>query len=275
MVGIGPKETLSQHKIPVISPLTGVGQNLWDQIIFPVVHAMDIPTSAQLITEPQYSRKTVQQYLDDAAGPLSSENGFIAFEKIPKTLRVNFTAAALADLETFPSDWPEVEYVSNSGVGVGYILAALTASKSRGNVTINSADASLPPVINLGWLTDPNNTDAQVAVAAVKRIRQAWASISNITIGPEVVPGPGVTTDAQILAYIRESASTIYHAAATCKMGKLGTAGAVVDSNARVFGVQRLRVVDNSVAPFAVPGHPQSTVYMLAEKIADSILKNE
>ncbi|PQE30233.1 choline dehydrogenase protein [Rutstroemia sp. NJR-2017a WRK4] len=273
--GIGPKETLSQYKIPIISALSGVGQNLWDQIIFPVVRAMDIPTGAQLITDPQYSQKTLQQYLEHAAGPLSSENGFIAFEKIPKTLRSNFTAAALADLATFPSDWPEVEYVSNSGVGVGYILAALTASKSRGNVTINSTDSSVPPVINLGWLTDPNNTDAQVAVAAVKRIRQAWASISKITVGAEVVPGPEVTTDAQILAYIRGSASTIYHAAATCKMGKPGAAGAVVDSKARVFGVQRLRVVDNSVAPFAVPGHPQSTVYMLAEKIADAILKNE
>ncbi|PQE05631.1 choline dehydrogenase protein [Rutstroemia sp. NJR-2017a BBW] len=273
--GIGPKETLSQYRIPIISALSGVGQNLWDQIIFPVVRAMDIPTGAQLITEPQYSQKTLQQYLEHAAGPLSSENGFIAFEKIPKTLRSNFTAAALADLATFPSDWPEVEYVSNSGVGVGYILAALTASKSRGNVTINSTDSSAPPVINLGWLTDPNNTDAQVAVAAVKRIRQAWASISKITVGAEVVPGPEVTTDAQILAYIRGSASTIYHAAATCRMGKPGAAGAVVDSKARVFGVQRLRVVDNSVAPFAVPGHPQSTVYMLAEKIADAILKNQ
>ena len=270
--GIGPNATLSEYEIPIISDLSGVGQNLWDQIIFPVAHAMDVPTGAELITEPQYSQNTLQQYLNHATGPLSSENGFIAFEKIPQTLRSNFTSAALSDLASFPSDWPEVEYVSNSGVGVGYILATLTASLSRGNVTIASADASVPPVVNLGWLSDPNDTDAQVAVAAVKRIRQAWSSISAITIGSELVPGPNITTDAAILAYIRESTSTIYHAAATCSMGKLGAPGAVVDSEARVFGVQGLRVVDNSVIPFAVPGHPQSTVYMLAEKIADIIL---
>ncbi|EMR80542.1 putative gmc oxidoreductase protein [Botrytis cinerea BcDW1] len=270
--GIGPNATLSEYEIPIISDLSGVGQNLWDQIIFPVAHAMDVPTGAELITEPQYSQNTLQQYLNHATGPLSSENGFIAFEKIPQTLRSNFTSAALSDLASFPSDWPEVENVSNSGVGVGYILATLTASLSRGNVTIASADASVPPVVNLGWLSDPNDTDAQVAVAAVKRIRQAWSSISAITIGSELVPGPNITTDAAILAYIRESTSTIYHAAATCSMGKLGAPGAVVDSEARVFGVQGLRVVDNSVIPFAVPGHPQSTVYMLAEKIADIIL---
>ncbi|ESZ93964.1 hypothetical protein SBOR_5667 [Sclerotinia borealis F-4128] len=273
--GIGPNETLSQYNISVISDLSGVGQNLWDQIIFPVVHAMDIPTSAQLITEPQYSQKTLRQYLKHKAGPLSAENGFIAFEKIPESLRSNFTAAALSDLASFPSDWPEVEYVSNSGVGVGYLLATLAASVSRGHVTMSSADASVPPVINLGWLSDPNNTDAQVAVAAVKRIRKAWASISAITTGLELVPGPSVASDVEILAYIRDSTSTIYHAAATCSMGKLGAPGAVVDSKARVFGVQGLRVVDNSVAPFAVPGHPQSTVYMLAEKIADVILKGK
>ncbi|KAK6598714.1 choline dehydrogenase [Botrytis cinerea] len=219
--GIGPNATLSEYEIPIISDLSGVGQNLWDQIIFPVAHAMDVPTGAELITEPQYSQNTLQQYLNHATGPLSSENGFIAFEKIPQTLRSNFTSAALSDLASFPSDWPEVEYVSNSGVGVGYILATLTASLSRGNVTIASADASVPPVVNLGWLSDPNDTDAQVAVAAVKRIRQAWSSISAITIGSELVPGPNITTDAAILAYIRESTSTIYHAAATCSMASL------------------------------------------------------
>jgi choline dehydrogenase len=50
-------------------------------------------------------------------------------------------------------------------------------------------------------------------------------------------------------------------------MGKSVEKGAVVDSQARVFGVKRLRVVDNSVVPFCLPGHPQATVYMLAEKI--------
>ena len=70
---------------------------------------------------------------------------------------------------------------------------------------------------------------------------------------------------------MRESAFTLYHASATCKMGRSGDAMAVVDSKARVFGVEGLRVVDASAFPFLPPGHPQATVYMLAEKIAEDI----
>ena len=48
---------------------------------------------------------------------------------------------------------------------------------------------------------------------------------------------------------------------------------AVVDSQARVFGVNGLRIVDAAAFPFLPPGHPQSTVYALAEKISDAILQ--
>lgn len=121
------------------------------------------------------------------------------------------------------------------------------------------------------WLTDPADVDAQVAVAAFRRIRQAWASIENVTIGPEIIPRPAVQSDDEILNYIRNVSIPLYHAGATCAMGKKGDLGAVLDSQARVFGVQRLRVVDLSAVPFSPPGHPQATVYMLAEKIADII----
>jgi choline dehydrogenase-like flavoprotein len=92
-----------------------------------------------------------------------------------------------------------------------------------------------------------------------------------VTIGEEYLPGPNVTSDEQIVEYMRESAFTLYHASATCKMGKRQDEMAVVDSQARVYGVQGLRVVDASAFPFLPPGHPQATVYMLAEKIAEDV----
>jgi choline dehydrogenase len=49
----------------------------------------------------------------------------------------------------------------------------------------------------------------------------------------------------------------------------------VVDSEGKVFGVDGLRVVDASIFPFLPPGHPQSTIYALAEKIADLIIKGQ
>ena len=79
-------------------------------------------------------------------------------------------------------------------------------------------------------------------------------------IGPEYYPGPQVQTDEQILETIRGSLQTVWHASCTCQMGVESDAMAVVDSNARVFGVKGVRVVDASAFPFLPPGHPQSSV---------------
>lgn len=96
--------------------------------------------------------------------------------------------------------------------------------------------------------------------------------MQQILAGPETWPGANVTSDADILAAIQVQTGTFYHASGTCKMGVANDSMAVVDSKARVFGVQNLRVVDLSAVPFLPPGQPQATVYMLAEKAAVEIL---
>ncbi|KAI9788249.1 MAG: hypothetical protein M1816_007015 [Peltula sp. TS41687] len=260
-----------------VSDLPGVGQNLWDQIYFGVGHEVNTPSGPQLMANPADNSRILEQYLDDAAGPYSSTGIYLAFEKTPTDLRQHFTQNTLSTLDWFPSDWPEIEYIAGVGAGpngtsFGSISAVLVAPTSRGNVTINSANATDPPVVDMGWLTD--TADIEVAIAAFKRARQAWSTIPEIQVGPEVAPGAAVSTDEQILDYIRKSASQIWHASATCAMGKQGDPNAVVDSTAKVFGVRGLRVVDASAFPFALPGHPQASVYMLAEKIAD-VIKND
>ncbi|KAG8527347.1 uncharacterized protein KY384_007499 [Bacidia gigantensis] len=130
------------------------------------------------------------------------------------------------------------------------------------------------PVINPNWLSDP--ADQELAVASFKRARQIWQILSGLGLTvdkEEYFPGPNVTSDAAILDFIQRSLMTIYHAAGTCKMGKVDDPMAVVDSKARVIGFQGLRVVDASSFPFLPPGHPQSTVYALAEKIAVDVLE--
>ncbi|KAJ8116385.1 hypothetical protein ONZ43_g4456 [Nemania bipapillata] len=91
------------------------------------------------------------------------------------------------------------------------------------------------------------------------------------TVGDEAFPGKNVTTDADIEDIVRRSYNTIYHGACTCAMGKKDDPMAVLDSKARVYGVKGLRVVDAASFPLLIPGHPQSTVYALAEKIACDI----
>jgi choline dehydrogenase len=119
-----------------------------------------------------------------------------------------------------------------------------------------------PPLINPNWLTHP--ADQEVAIAGYKRVRELFATdaLKPILIGPEYFPAPelGIDSDAEILDFIRKSFNTVFHAGSTCAMGRSEDPRAVVDSRAKVFGVQKLRVVDASALPFMIPGHPMATI---------------
>lgn len=89
--------------------------------------------------------------------------------------------------------------------------------------------------------------------------------------GPEVQPGPQVQSDADIDAFVRRKADSAYHPSCTCKMGSTSDPMAVVDSNTRVLGLERLRVVDASIMPSIVSGNLNAPTIMMAEKAADLI----
>ena len=199
-----------------------------------------------------------------------------AGEKLPLPSRKSFSRRTIADLATFSSDWPEIEnlpvgaYLSlqeNYITGAphdtnqyGTLAAALVAPLSRGNISISSPDTGDQPLINPDWLTHP--TDRQVAVAAYKRAREVFTTpvVQKIIVGPEIHPGTQVQTDEEVLNIIRLGFNTVHHTAATNKMGRKEDAMAVIDPKCRVYGVERVRVVDASSSPFLPPGHPMSTV---------------
>ncbi|KAL2034586.1 hypothetical protein VTO58DRAFT_105300 [Aureobasidium pullulans] len=286
--GIGSRETLQKYGIPVIADLPGVGQNLQDQPTIGSVYRVNVPTSSKLVNDPEYAAEAAASYLANGTGIYAAPPGILAFERISESRPDLLSNDTLLALESMPDDWPQLEYLTQDGyVGTnrnyrtadpedGYNYASISmvvvSQFSKGNVTISSADASVQPVINPNWLAAPEDVD--MAIAGFKRTREIWSHI-NVTIGPEHLPGPNVTTDAQILDYIRDAAFTLYHASATCKMGRNDDKMAVVDFKARVYGVQGLRVVDASAFPFLPPGHPQATVYMLAEKIAEDIKRGD
>lgn len=273
--GIGPRETLESLEIPVIVDSPGVGQNLLDPISVGVMYPINTPSAQSLTADPALALGFVQQYLEDGSGPFSSAAGFLAAERILNSSRESLSLETQKKLSDYPDDWPEFTYVVGSWAGenlttLGATAAWMPISFSRGNVTINSGSMADQPSINLNWLSDP--ADAEIAVAAVKRLRGFWATdaANSIKTGDELRPGSAVQTDEEILDDIRQTANQIWHPVSTCAMGKQ-KGEAVVDSQGRVFGVLSLRVVDASILPITIPAHPQGTLYALAEKIADDI----
>ena len=287
--GIGPRDTLRDLGIPVLKDLPGVGQNLHDQAYFGTTFPVNVPTNSAGLNSPALTQAAIEAYQESASGPLSvAATGILGWEKLPPPYRDNLTKAALDALNSFPTDWPELEYLPVSGVlgfqrnyqkedpvdGHNYatIATAVVAPLSRGNITINSTSMQDPPIINPNWLTNP--VDVELAIASFRRQRQVWKKLGNLTTGPEKVPGEGVQSDAGILDFIRKSLAPLWHAAATCKMGRSSDPLAVVDSKMKVYGIANLRVVDASSFPFLPPGHPQATIYAVAEKIASEILQD-
>jgi choline dehydrogenase len=276
--GVGPAATLAEFDIEVISDLPGVGQNMWDHIFYGMVYPVPVETRQRLL-EQDYLDAKIAEYHESPTNILSSNVfDYFGWEKLPN--RTQFSKEILADLAAFPADWPEIEYISgslgNAALPTTYrdyttMIPALVAPTSRGNITISSADMNDQPIINPNWFG--TETDRQVAIASLKRTREFMATnvIQAGLLGEEVAPGPTVQSDEDILAYIMDNFSTVFHASSTCAMGPKHDSMAVLDSKARVYGVTGLRVVDTSSFPTLPPGHPMSTVYALAEKIADDI----
>jgi 4-pyridoxate dehydrogenase len=90
-------------------------------------------------------------------------------------------------------------------------------------------------------------------------------------IAEEIAPGTNKTSDPDIDAHIRVTGISVHHPLGTCRMGTEDDVAAVVDGELRVFGVERLRVVDASVMPDLVGGNINAPVIMFAEKAADLI----
>lgn len=166
------------------------------------------------------------QYLENQTGILTNTGAdYLGWEKLPADYRANLSASAIADMAKYPADWPELEFVVESFLNnqilpsnVNWVgmQAALIAPTSRGSVSISSADAADPPVIDVGWLT--TSTDQEMAVQAIKRARAAMAvpQLKAVLVGEEAYPGTNVTTDSEILEWAQSHTQTVYHASCTC-----------------------------------------------------------
>lgn len=288
--GIGDCAELARFNISCRRNLTGVGKNLWDHPIYGSARRVNVQTASASVNSATVAAELVEKYLSSASGPLSIFGpGYYGWEKLPEPYRSNLTVSSRAALDaSFPADWPEIEWLpvaayngdnenkqtADPADGHNYatINACLVAPLSRGTVSLAGPNMLTLPRVDPGWLTHP--ADLDLAVQAFRRQRAIWESLAEMGVADreEAYPSAGVQTDEDIRAWIGESMTTVYHASGTCKMGVAADDTAVVDSSHRVLGFDNLRVVDSSAMPFLPPGHPQSVIYAMAERVADLIL---
>ncbi|KAL6716047.1 hypothetical protein ACLMJK_007009 [Lecanora helva] len=273
--GIGPKQMLAQHNIPVIVDRP-VGQNWQDHCAFEFQYAMKVPGNAALEGDQQYLEQATQAFLTTQTGPLTNWGGdLLGFEKLPNPYRKALNQSALRDLAQFADDQPEIEWlIASHGPQMAtssYVTftPAIAAVISKGTIGLRSADPADNPIIDPKTFSSP--TEQALGVQIYKRL-QEFVNATGLTTGPELKVGP-LNTDAEILEGIKQTALPWYHGVASCPMGRQNDTNAIVDSNGKVFGVKGVRVIDASVIPLIAPGHSAAIVFMVAEKLADSIKK--
>lgn len=239
--GIGNAKYLQKLGISVVTDLPGVGQNLQDHVNVSVV------------------RQTTQE-INPAITSNGSEAGlFFNSEGNPK---------AAPDGQFFFG--PGIYVPSGfNGPNQGFTgVVSLTRFQNIGSVSLRSSDPKDTPIIRMNYLQ--SEADVQKLVAGIRLMRKLFQSKAfNDFASKEIVPGPGVETDAALEAYIRETCGTGNHPAGTCKMGI--DPMAVVDPELRVHGIKGLRVADASIMPTLIRGNTNAPSIMIGEKAADLI----
>lgn len=162
---------------------------------------------------------------------------------------------------------------SSMGYPHGYFLMLMQQRPtSRGFVSLRTSKPTDPPIISAQFLSDKE--DLKVLREAVRVGRKVLSQPAFQRFrGTEISPGACVITDQQIDNYVRQSAKSTRHPSCTCRMG-IDPVTSVVDSEARVHGLEGVRIVDASIMPQIVGGALNATTIMLAEKLADCILHN-
>ncbi len=143
-------------------------------------------------------------------------------------------------------------------------------SKSRGWVRLKSADPREAPRILFNYMSEPDDWEEMRACVRLTREIFAQAAFDPYR-GREIQPGAEVVDDEAIDAFIRDRVESAYHPSGACKMGAPSDPFAVVDSRARVIGLEALRVVDSSIMPSITTGNLNAPTIMIGEKAADMI----
>ncbi|MFN4156291.1 MAG: choline dehydrogenase [Paracoccaceae bacterium] len=264
--GIGPAAELARHGIPLVADRPGVGSNLQDhlEIYFQFAAAQPITLYKHWNI---WSKALIgAQWLFTGKG-LGASNQFEACAFIRSRAGI---------------DYPDIQYhflpiavrydgkVAAGGHGFQAHVGPMR-SKSRGSVTLRSADPKDHPVIRFNYMSHPD--DWAEFRAAIRLTREVFTQPAMAGfVKSEIQPGPAVQTNDEIDAFLREHVESAYHPCGTARMGRRSDPMAVVDPECRVIGVEGLRLADSSVFPQVTNGNLNAPSIMVGEKAADHIL---
>jgi len=259
--GIGPAEHLIEMGIDVVAESRGVGANLSDHPVLPVIWSTpqtrglwEKGGNANLLRWRLTHRGPLTSNLAESGGFAHSEPGLPAPDLQLHVLPGPYTNQGLDD--------PAQRAMS--------VLVGLVDVASRGRIRLRSTDPRHRPVIDPGYLSD--DRDSRALAAGLKLAREFVTARPMAAIcGTELAPGAHVRSDAELLQYVRASVATLYHPVGTCAMGSDSRRSSVVDPELRVRGVTGLRVVDASVMPTVPRGNTNAPTIAIAERAADLI----
>jgi choline dehydrogenase len=258
--GVGPADHLREVGVDLVADVPGVGGNLQDHLAAGAIWLTQGTTSL-------HDHETVGALLRWRAlrsGPLAST---IAEAYAFVRSRDGLPAP---DLQLHVAPVAFANHGLSEPPGPGFTVAPVLVSvASRGRIRLRSADPTWRPAIDAGYLTADGDLDALVAGTRLAREVARLGPLPRF-LREEYLPGESARTDADLRAAVRRYSQTLYHPVGTCAMG-VG-AGAVVDTECRVHGVDGLRVVDASVMPAVPRGNTNAPTIAIAEKAADQVL---
>lgn len=244
--GVGPAAELREVGIEPVLDLPGVGKNLQDHLLAPVIlvpSAKPVPMGEVAPAEVHF------------------------FAKSHPDLPVSDTQPIFFSVPMFSQGYAPGEM---SGPDNAFsMLGGLVRPKSRGTITLSGSGQEDPLLIDLGVLSEQEDVDA--LVASVRQCREIGRSEALAAWGPEeLYPGPDVA-DADLEQYVRDSVVTYHHQVGTCKMG-VDELAVVDPSTFKVHGLSGIRIADASIMPLVTTGNTNAPSIMIGERAAAAVI---
>jgi choline dehydrogenase len=271
--GIGPGALLAAKGVEVVNALDGVGRNLQDHLGLDYLYRSRVPTLNNQLY-PWYGKLWHGlRYVLTRRGPLSlgvnQAGGFVRSRPGLEHPNMQLFFSPVSYTKAPPGKRP----LMNPDPFPGFLLGLQpTRPTSRGHLEIRSADPSEAPAIHPNYLaTDIDIQEMLEGARLMRRFAEA-PSLARL-IEAELLPGPHVRSEDDLIADIRNRAGTVFHPVSTCRMGPDASRD-VVDARLRVHGMGGLRVVDASIFPTLTSGNTNAPAIMVGEKGAEMILQD-